>query len=502
MSDPIARFSNQIYDLLIIGGGINGAAIANIAAGEGLKVVLLEKGDFAGGTSSKSTKLVHGGLRYLENFEFDLVYEALKERYVQLQNVPHLVKPLPFVVPVYKTDRRPLWMMKLGVFLYDVLSGRHRIGKHRSLNVSEVAQLVPGVKQDGLVGGVLYYDAQMDDARLCLENVLSAKAKGADVANYTEVTGLMKEHGRAVGARVRDVLNGKEYMVRARRVVCAVGPWAHQLFAMDNPQTTQRVRTTKGIHLVYRKKISDHAVLLQTQKENRVFFVIPWMGHSLIGTTDTDFSGDPDQVDVTEGDIDYLLSEARRIFPQQSFRMEDIVTTFAGLRPLVYQKGSPSAVSRKHVFEETSSGLLFVLGGKYTTYRKIAWECVGRIAGSRGKDAGEDYPLYGSGAITESSVDLAQEYDIDKDIVDHLKWKYGTRYKEILKMTVGHPELKKKVCSCHLNIEAQIVYSIDAEMARTPEDIVWRRLGVAYVQCETEKYKESARRYLVKGNEK
>lgn len=501
MNDQMTRLTQQVYDLLIVGGGINGAAIANIAAGEGLKVALLEKGDFASGTSSKSTKLVHGGLRYLENFEFDLVRESLKERYIQLQNVPHLVKPLPFVVPVYKTDRRPLWMMKLGVFLYDVLSGRHRIGNHRSLNSDEVTQLIPGLKSDGLIGGVLYYDAQMDDARLCLENVLSAKAKGAEVANYVEVTGFIKEHGKVVGVQARDLLNSNNFQVKAKRVVCAVGPWARHFFDMDNPQTQERMRTTKGIHIVYRKKISDHAVLLQTLKDSRIFFIIPWLGHSLIGTTDTDYTGSPDAVEVNEEDINYLLTEARRVFPQQSFRIEDIVTTFAGLRPLVFQPGSPSKISRKHVFEETSSGVVFVMGGKYTTYRTIAWECVRRVAGSQGNGQGESYPLYGSGAIPESSVDLARKYDIDKDIVEYLMGKYGTRYRDVLELTVKNPDLKKRICSCHLNIEAQVVYSVAAEMARTPDDIIWRRLGIAYVQCEIDKYREIIRRYLPKGKD-
>ena len=227
MNESPLSISTQPYDLLVIGGGINGAAIANIAIDAGLKVILLEKGDFAGGTSSKSTKLVHGGLRYLENFEFDLVREALKERFIQLQSVPHLVKPLPFVIPVYTTDRRPLWMMKLGVFLYDVLSGKYRIGPHRSLSKKEVIDLVPGVKEDNLTGGVLYYDAQMDDARLCLENILSAQAKGAQVFNYTKVNEFIKENGRAVGVIAQDVLNGKIFTVNAKRIVCAAGPWAH-----------------------------------------------------------------------------------------------------------------------------------------------------------------------------------------------------------------------------------------------------------------------------------
>ena len=496
MSIPSVRFSQQVYDVLVIGGGINGAAVVNIAAGKGLKGALLEKNDFASGTSSKSTKLVHGGLRYLENFEFDLVREALRERYIQLKSVPHLVKPLAFLVPVYKNDRRPLWMMKLGIFLYDALSGKYKIDKHRSLSKEEVSRFVPGVKQEDLTGGVVYYDAQMDDARLCLENVLCARGKGADVANYTEVYEFIKENGKVVGVKARDVLRKNEFSVRAKRVVCAAGPWARQLLKMDDPQAPEMIRPTKGVHLVYRPKISDYALLLQTQQDSRVFFIIPWMGHSLIGTTDTDYEGSPDHVEVTAEDVDYLLSEARRVLPQHVFKKEDIATTFAGLRPLVYQKGLASRVSRKHVFEETSSGLLFIMGGKYTTYRKIAIECVNKILNPHKILPSDDYPLYGSGNVSDSNAEIAKKYGIDGEIVEHLRNKYGTRYKDVLELTKFDFSLKKRICSCHLNIEAQVVYSIKTEMAATPDDIIWRRLGVGYVPCEIDKYREVIRYYL------
>jgi glycerol-3-phosphate dehydrogenase len=496
MSYPSARFSQQEYDLLVIGGGINGAAVANIAAGEGLKVALLEKGDFASGTSSKSTKLVHGGLRYLEHFEFDLVQEALKERYIQLQSVPYLVKPLAFLSPVYKDDRRPLWMMKLGVLLYDILSGKYQIGRHRSLKKQEISGLVPGIKEQDLIGGVIYYDAQMDDARLCLENVLSAQAKGADVANYIQVKSFIKENGKVVGVKAYEAGSQKEFTVRARKIVCAVGPWAQKLLKEDDPQAAGHIRTTKGIHLVYRQKISDHALLVQTQKDSRIFFIIPWLDHSLIGTTDTDYEGSPDEVDVKQEDVDYLLQEARRILPKYSFEQSDIITSFAGLRPLVYQPGAPSRVSRKHVFEETSSGLLFILGGKYTTYRKIAMECVNRILSPDKVVPSEKYPLYGSGRLPESPLEDAQKYGVEPEIVEYLQSKYGTRYKDVLELTQLDSRLKKRICSCHLNIEAQIVYSIKSEMAATADDIIWRRLGVGYVQCEWDKYREVIRYYL------
>jgi len=233
MKRNIDKLSQDYFDLLVIGGGINGAAITNLAALNGLSVALVDKGDFASGTSSKSTKLMHGGLRYLENLEFDLVGESLKERFIQLKNIPHLVKPLEFIIPVYKKDARPLWMMKFGVAFYDLLSGRYLIDKHRSLTKEEIFGMIPGIKNEGLVGGVSYFDAQMDDARICLENVLSADKKGACIANYVKVITFIKENGKAVGVKVEDILTKRTFEIRAKKIVCAVGPWTNVFINME-----------------------------------------------------------------------------------------------------------------------------------------------------------------------------------------------------------------------------------------------------------------------------
>ena len=336
------------FDLIVVGGGINGAAIAHLAAAVVLSVALLEKNDFASGTSSKSTKLLHGGIRYLENFEFDLVHEALKERFIQWQAVPYLVKPLAFVIPVYKNDARPLWMMKLGVWLYDFLSGKYKIGNHRFLSVAEITALAPGINADGLVGGVEYFDAQMDDARICLENVLMADKLGALAANYAQVEGFIKDdHQRAIGVRARDVLSGQQMDIFASRIIVTAGPWSDELIQKDVPLSVKRLRPTKGVHIVYQGEISSSAFLLQSRQDKRIFFVIPFKGNSLIGTTDTDYHQGPDSVKVEEADIQYLLQEASRVFPNINFDTSKIITTFAGLRPLVAEKGDPSKISRK-----------------------------------------------------------------------------------------------------------------------------------------------------------
>lgn len=483
------------YDVIIIGGGINGAAIANLAAEQGLKVALLEKGDFAGGTSSKSTKLIHGGLRYLENFEFDLVRESLKERAVQLKSAPHLVKPLGFIVPVYKKDRRPLWMMKVGVFLYDFLSGAYCIKKHRSLNVAEVRQAIPGIKDDGLTGAVMYYDAQMDDARLCLENVLSARAKGVEVFNYTEVRGFLKENLKAIGVKARDVLTQADFDLKAKKIVCAVGPWTNFLLKLDHRKAFTKIRTTKGVHLIYKKELSKDALFIQSSRDNRIFFIIPWHGHSLIGTTDTDYNGHPDEVRAEEEDINYLLEETQRIFPGETLTRNEIVTTFAGLRPLVNDQGAPSDISRKAVIEQTPTGLIYVIGGKYTTYRKIAQDCVRQLLPGRSIEFSEDYAVYGSGILTQSPEEIAQSSGLDEEIVHNLINTYGARYQDVLELTKLDPKFKERICDCTPTIAAQIVYSIETEMAKTADDIIWRRLGLGYRFCETKRCREIIKGY-------
>lgn len=495
MSHDRKSSSDHEYDLLVIGGGINGAAVANIAAAEGLRVILLEKGDFAGGTSSKSTKLIHGGLRYLEQCEFGLVYEALHERALLLKSVGHLVSPLSFIVPVYQNGPRPFWMMKLGVWLYDQLSGRYVIEPQRTLSRDDVLRAVPGINPQGLQGAVAYTDAQMDDARLCLENILSARQKGASVLNYCEVTALLKEREQTLGVEARNVLTKDIFEVHAKNVVCTLGPWTNQFLADDFPKSRHKVRLTKGVHLVHRQRFADQAVFLQAQKERRIFFVIPWGAHTLIGTTDTDYPGRPDDVRVEPADIEYLLGECRRFFPRVSLERQDIVTSFAGLRPLVHERGHPSHVSRKHVIVQSPSGVFYLMGGKYTTFRPMAVECVEKVLRRKIKSSA-DYPLYGSGPMDEKSVDAAVVYGVDAATVDYLKSKYGIRYTEVLRLTQENPLWKRRICDCSLAIEAQVVYAIRTELAKQADDVIWRRLGIGYLDCSSQRCRAVIREHF------
>ena len=480
-----SQISNHKFDLLVVGGGINGAAISYLAAENGLSVALIDKGDFASGTSSKSSKLVHGGIRYLENLEFDLVAEALKERYIQFKNAPHLVKPLAFIIPVYEGDPRSAWMVNSAVFLYDALAGNFKLGPHRFYSAQELLSQEPSLNPQGLKGGVLYYDAQMDDARLCLENVLMAAHKGAQAANYVEALSLVKENRKTAGIVAKDILTGQIFEIRAKRVVCALGPWTERIFKEDRTYSKHNVRTTKGIHLVYKGKIAEHAIVVQSRNDRRIFFVIPWMGNSLIGTTDTDFSGNPDHVTCDKEDVSYLINETQRVFPSVNIDQKNIITTFAGLRPLVHADGQPSKVSRKHEIETVASGVTYVMGGKYTTYRRIAEDCLKKFMYLKTRPSLE-YPLYGSGVPTESTSEVAADFGVKEETVQYLKDKYGMRYLDVLSLTRGDSSLKQELCDCSPAICAQVVYSIEIEMAQNVDDVLTRRLGLTYVACASQ----------------
>lgn len=491
MTENTEKLRTTDFDLLVIGGGINGAAIANLAGSSGMSVALVEKGDFCQGTSSRSSKLLHGGIRYLEQFRFSLVYEALRERSFHLREIPYLVHPLRFVIPVYRGDRRPLWMMRLGVKFYEWLAGGERIGKHETLSAAEVTRLIPGIQSEGLLGGVTYYDAQMDDIRLCLENVLAARKAGASVHNYMEVTDFLKRYGKVRGVRVRDRLRPEEpeIEIRSRRVVCAVGPWTNRLLQMDAVNAQARIRTTKGVHIVLERQLSKDALLLPVRRDNRIFFVIPWQGeNTLIGTTDTDFGGDPDSVEASREDIEYLLRETRRVFPQLNIEAGQVKTCFAGLRPLVANDAeSPSRVSREHAIFRTLSGLTFVAGGKYTTYRRVAEDCLQTFSKA---NAGAVFRLYGTGTDLSDIEGIALRERIDLSQARHLVSTYGARYRDVLETARNNPCSTAPLVEGLPILAAEALYARDVEMARTIEDIYDRRLSLATAARQTEGRRE------------
>jgi len=370
------------FDLLIIGGGIIGAGIAWDASLRGLSCALIEQGEFASGTSSKTTKLIHGGLRYLEQLDFRLVRAALHERNILLAIAPEWVHPLPFLIPVRAGRPRPWPLVCLGVVLYDLFAGNKRIGRHRFLGEEQLRRQEPRLLENGYRRAVLYYDAQMDDVGLVRAVLRAAERAGALLRSHARVVRLVKESGRVSGAEIEDARSGNREVIQAKRVVNATGPWADQVRRLANPQAKPLVRMSKGIHLVYPDIGLKEALLVSSEQDGRIFFLIPWKGNTLIGTTDTDYTGNPGDAKAEPADVEYLLQEANRALPSFGIRKEKILSTFAGVRPLVAQETKdPWAVSRSHrIYEE--GGLLTVVGGKFTTFRKIAEDVVDRLAGS------------------------------------------------------------------------------------------------------------------------
>lgn len=364
------------FDLIIIGTGINGAGIARDAAMRGLKVLLLDKGDIASGTSSASTRLIHGGLRYLEHFEFGLVRESLRERETLLKIAPHLVKPLAITIPIYLHSERGRATIRAGMIAYDLLSWGKSLPRHRMLSRAETLSQSPGLNPDGLLGSAQYFDAQIEFAeRLVVENALDARVHGAEVVTYAPVTKLTPDGG------VEFVSDGKTHFARARVIVNAAGPWVDQLLERAPVKSERLIGGTKGSHIVVAPfpGASNSAIYLEAQSDQRPFFIIPWNGNYLIGTTDVRFEDDPDQVRSELWEMDYLLAETSRAFPDARLTREQILFTYSGVRPLPWTRNEDEqSITRRHFIREhpRMKNLISIVGGKLTTYRSLAEECV------------------------------------------------------------------------------------------------------------------------------
>ena len=375
-----------ILDLLVVGGGIHGVAVARDAALRGLSVLLVERADLAGATSSRTSKLIHGGIRYLERGEWPLVRDALRERAVLLGIAPEHVRPLTFLLPVYRGEGRPRWMLDLGLSIYGLLAGRDPLAAHRRLDASAVRAAEPGLRAEGLAGGFLFHDAQMDDALLCVATAIASERAGAEIRTYTEVRHLEKA-GAGWRARLADLERGVEEAVEARWVVNAAGPWADEVRSMCRPGVDPVVRRTRGTHVVLEGALVSHAILLTARRDGRVFFVLPWETHTVIGTTDVDESRDPAEVGPTAGDVRYLLEEASHAVP--ATRSARAVRAFAGVRPLAgtATKGGEPSANRRESRVLVEDGIVSVIGGKYTTHRSLAAAVVDRIVASDGRRA-------------------------------------------------------------------------------------------------------------------
>lgn len=377
----IQRMQQERFDLAIIGGGINGAGVAREAALRGMKVALIEANDFASGTSSRSSKLIHGGLRYLENLEFNLVFEALNERHHLLQMAPHLVHPLKFTIPLYKGGRVSPMMMGLGMWFYDVLSQFEAPELHARLNPEETLEEIPFLREKELLASFQYYDAYMDDDRLTIETIRSANEAGLCAANYVRATGCgLDGDGLVQAVTAKDLRSNQEFMLKADHYVSSVGPWVDELGTNLFKSWQPRLRPTKGIHLTFRRSrfpLKDAVVMAA---EERILFAIPRQDFVIVGTTDTDFQGDLSRVFAEPSDVAYLMQITGRYFPHLNLKVEDVVASYAGVRPLVRDQAETTGkTSREHTIVTDKHGITYVMGGKYTTYRKIAQETVDEV---------------------------------------------------------------------------------------------------------------------------
>jgi glycerol-3-phosphate dehydrogenase len=508
MNDRFQGLDGQQFEVVVIGGGMAGAGIARDAAIRGYRTLLLERKDFAFGTTSRSSKLIHGGLRYLELFDFGLVRESLRERERLQRLAPHLVRPLPFIVPVYRGAKRGMVTVRVGMKLYDLLTPGKRTEHYRTISREETLQRELHLEPRDLLGAGFYFDdLLLLPERLCLENVLSARRWGAVVFNYAEVTAIecrapSAPARRAGGERreweieIRDGLGGGVARVSARVVVNAAGPWVDRVRRLAGVDQGRRcLRTTKGTHLLL-PRITDHAVYIAAKRDERMFFVIPWREFSLVGTTDTDFEGDLDRLAATRDEVEYLLQETQRVFPTARVREAEIAYTYAGVRPLAFEEGrAASAVSREHkVIPEGEIGtFLSITGTKLTCYRSLAEEAVDRV----GRLLGRPVPCRTHGLALDGSdgdgtvevrlwadvADVARRSGLDPEQIQNLLETYGRRYLAVLEIAARAPELTERLCKQNPDIRAQLLYAVEHELTQTLSDFLLRRTGIGTGAC-------------------
>ncbi|TVQ94125.1 MAG: glycerol-3-phosphate dehydrogenase [Deltaproteobacteria bacterium] len=493
-------------DFLIIGGGINGAGIARDAARRGLKVALVEMNDLAYGTSSRSSKLVHGGLRYLEHMEFSLVFEAVSERRILMDIAPHLVNPLGFLFPIYDSSRQGLLTLRAGMWLYDGLSLFRSPKLHRSLTPKGVADEEPLLRQKGLKGAPLYYDCSTDDARLTLESALDAVKAGAVVATWARCTELIRDpSGKVGGAVIRDELGGEERRIEASVVINATGPWTDRTLSLSQALDAPLLRPTKGVHIVVpaNRLPVRHAVVCLHPSDGRVLFAIPWGDVTYLGTTDTDWEGDPAELAADAADVRYLIDAANEYFPTGGLQPADVISTWAGLRPLmrpVAKKGEKideSAVSREHQVVVGQDGIVTIAGGKLTTFRKMSAEVVDTgvkllrmvkppmrlspaytdrepLPGAIGWPEDDDHAK-----VAEQVAEAAQG-NLSPVSALNLVDTYGMRAMEIARMVVKEPSLATPLSPDRPELEAQVRWAAREELAATVTDVLLRRTQVFY----------------------
>lgn len=481
--------SKTDYDLVVIGGGINGAGIARDAALRGLRVLLLEKNDFGSGTSSWSSRLIHGGLRYLEYAELPLVFESLHERRRLQRLAPHLVKQLKLTIPIYRQGRRSKSIIHLGMIAYDLLSIGKKLPGHDMLNRNELIGEEPGVNRDGLVGAAQYYDAQVTFAeRLVLENIIGASEAGAEVRNYCPAIGINVSRRTVQSVHFVEADAEQESEVRTRLVINAAGPWVDRVLATVNREMPTFMGGTKGSHIVVGRfpGAPASAFYVEAEADGRPFFIIPWNSQYLIGTTDIRYDGDPANVTASDEEIRYLLNETNRVFPAANLAAADIHYAYAGVRPLPRRaKGPESAITRKHIIKKhrrIAKGLVSIIGGKLTTYRNLAEQTIDYAVRALKRDAHEcktrSLPLPGASGIDEARQILRELHWISDEGIERLLAVYGGRASRIAELAGDEPHLARTLDEDECVTAAEVVHSLRSEFAKSVTDLVHRRLMI------------------------
>ncbi len=481
------RLAGREFDVLVIGGGVTGAGAALDAASRGLRVALVEARDLASGTSSRSSKLIHGGLRYLEQFDFKLVWEALRERDLLVSKLaPHLVKPVSFLYPLHrKVVERPY--VGAGLVLYDALEGTKRpVPHHRHLTVRGALRLAPALKPAGLAGGLLYYDAQTDDARYTLTVARTAAAHGALIATQVSAREVLRspDGSRVTGARVHDEESGRDIDVSAKRVVVCAGVWTDLVHELSGIRAGYKVRMSKGVHVVvpYAAIRSDTGIIVRTEKS--VLFIIPWGQRWIVGTTDTDWTGDRAEPAATGEDIDYILEHANRVLERPLTR-SDVIGVYAGLRPLIAADDSTptTKLSREHVVDSPVPGLTSIAGGKFTTYRVMARDVVDAAVADFDRwvpaSVTDQLPLLGADGLAAAAAEaerLAEDYGLPRQAIEHLLDRYGTLTEEVLELTRDDPALAQPLAAGHPYLGAEVAHAVTHEGALHVEDVLVRRI--------------------------
>ncbi|WP_078597439.1 glycerol-3-phosphate dehydrogenase/oxidase [Evansella clarkii] len=489
----LEKMSSKELDILIIGGGITGAGIALDAVSRGLSTGLVEMQDFAAGTSSRSTKLVHGGLRYLKQLEVKIVAEVGKERAIVYENAPHVTNPEWMLLPIMKGGTFGKFSTSLGLKVYDFLAKVKRHESRKMLSKNETLIKEPLLKTEGLKGSGVYVEYKTDDARLTLEVIKEAISRGADGVNYTKAERFLYEDGKVVGIIAKDLLKGKEYEVRAKKVVNAAGPWVDTLRESDRSKQGKYLHLTKGIHIVVDQSRFPlkQAVYFDTKDDGRMIFAIPRGGKAYIGTTDTVYKGDIAKPRMTREDLTYLIEAANYMFPSSRLTEEDVESSWAGLRPLIHEEGkSASEISRKDEVFTSSSGLISIAGGKLTGYRKMAEKIVNLVCndlGVQSKCITENIKLSGGDiggsenmkAFIQEQAKRGQDLGLEKSEAEHLANLYGSNVSRIFEIieTAGEEAKNYKLPA---GVFASVVYGIEEEMAATPLDFFNRRTGALF----------------------